>query len=205
MLTVWYTHFRRQSTFDQRNCLDVWARQIERERERERWAAMKLPENRTENKSIIMLVPASDASPHRIRITSLEAIRCQTKTSNCCSRRIHLYTGASCGPTIHMWTMWVVMPCSGRDDERGELTWTRHRRGEIIRIQTYSPASNSCVFSSFLFDTHQHIHIWLGFCVDARLRVFHKFIFRVGIISFCCCWCWSARRGALLFHFEYEM
>lgn len=41
MLTVWYTHFRRQSTFDRRNCSNVWPRQRESESGMWQWSRPK--------------------------------------------------------------------------------------------------------------------------------------------------------------------
>lgn len=107
-----------------------------------------------QKKSIIILLSVRDASPHFIRITSLEAIRWQTKILNCCSHRIHLYTHSS----KRMYGCFVLRAsvfiphicCSIRACVyvseyiwwTGELTLARNRRGEFLRFQTsqhYSP------------------------------------------------------------------
>lgn len=107
---------------------------------------------------LVVLCVSDTSTPHRVRITSLEAIRCQTKTSNCCSHRVHLYTDTSIGLRHHTHAHDVSMHSNG--DGRGELTSTRLRRGEVPRIQTkqrYSPKSILCVFSS-LSSTRTNTH-----------------------------------------------
>lgn len=111
---------------------------------------------------LVALYVSDTSTPHRVRITSLEAIRCQTKTSNCCSHRTHLYTDTSIGLRYHTYARDVSMHLNG--DGRGELTSTRIRRGEILRIQTkqrYSPKSILCVFSSLSStSTNTHSALW---------------------------------------------